>query len=219
MALLYKDSLAPAWFCRMEARATTTGRSAKRGATGATTSLYPGILCLSAQALLGILVAYCSIMKLNTALLGLVMLGSFACGSEGLENIVSPTEADAIVARTSAGIPELGSGGCDPLIANWKVDLAASQLTGDICLDTGPLHIERALTAEELAGFRSDLSAVVPVERTSCYFDAGGQSVLVKKGDLETSYFEGRTPCGDLAPNFVQAKNVKPIITRLKTLR
>ena len=75
MALLYKDSLAPAWICRMEARATMTSRSPKRGAMGATTSLYPRILCLSAQALLGILVAYCSIMKLNTALLGLVMLG------------------------------------------------------------------------------------------------------------------------------------------------
>ncbi len=219
MALLYKDLLAPAWFCRMEARATMTRRSPKRGAGRASTSLYSGVLPLNVRSLIGILVAYCSLMKLNTALFGFVMLGSFACGSEVSENIVSPAEADAIVAHTSAGVPELGSGGCDPLIADWKVDLAASQLTGDICLDTGPLHIERALTAEELAGFRSDLSAVVPVERTSCYFDAGGQSVLVKKGDLETSYFEGRTPCGDLAPNFVQAKNVKPIITRLKTLR
>jgi hypothetical protein len=139
-----------------------------------------------------------------------------ACGSAAS---VTPDEADAISARVSAGMPENGPQGCDPAIASWSVDLANAHLVGDVCTDTGPVHLDRALTASEVAALKADVTAIEPISPGECFWDAGGSTVKLKKGTLATSYFEGKTPCGDRGPDFVQAVNVKPVIARLRTLR
>ncbi len=147
----------------------------------------------------------------NVALASLVFsaLSLVACGGVDDGSLPGAGQADEtadelrtagiksiVVTRGQGFMPPPMRGRCHPS-GLWAFDFASRELTGDACVGSVPVPVQRTLSAEDAADVKKAVSAVrVTARPGACPTDVPTNSLTVKRAQSETHYVDARSACG-----------------------